>query len=62
MQLTNCWVERVFNEPEFMAACDSIVAVEAKAQHEPQCPWSLTGVTTPLFLQSTLVGSESISS
>jgi len=41
-----------------MAAWDSIVATDAKAQQEPQCPWSLTGVTTPSSLQSTNVGRD----
>ena len=27
-----------------------------KAQQDPHCPWSLTGVTTPLVRQSTLFG------
>ena len=39
-----------------MAAWLSIVAIEANAQQEPQLPYSLTGVTTFLVLQSTLVG------
>jgi len=39
-----------------MAAADSIAATDAKAQHEPQWPWSLTGDTTPFFLQSTDLG------
>jgi len=38
---------------EAIAAPDSTVSVAAKAQHEPQPPWFLTGVTTPdLDLQS----------
>jgi hypothetical protein len=36
MQLTSCWVERVFRELEWMAAWDSMTAAEAKAQQEPQ--------------------------
>jgi hypothetical protein len=30
-----------------MAMWDSMVAVEAKAQQEPQWPWSFTADTTP---------------
>lgn len=44
------------SSPVEMAAWDSIVAVEAKAQHEPQWPWSLTAETTPCWRQSTEVG------
>jgi hypothetical protein len=36
----------------------SIVSVAANAQQEPHPPWSLTGVTTPCFRQSTTSGSE----
>lgn len=34
---------------------DSIAAVAAKAQHDPHCCWSLTGVTWPLVIQLTVV-------
>lgn len=29
-----------------MAQCDSRVAAAAKVQHDPQCPWFLTGLKT----------------
>ena len=38
---------------------DSNVLVAAKAQHDPQLPWSLIGVKLPLtFLQSKDVGTD----
>lgn len=35
----------------------SIAPVAENDQHDPQDPWSLTGVTAPEFLQSTEAGS-----
>ena len=32
-----------------------MAAVAEKAQHDPHCPWFLTALTAPLFLQSTEV-------
>jgi len=34
--------------------------VVEKAQHEPHCPWFLTGVTAPLVYQSTDSGRLSV--
>jgi hypothetical protein len=31
----------------------SMAAVAEKAQHDPHYPWSLTGLTAPLVIQST---------
>jgi len=39
-----------------MSQADSIASVAEKAQHDPHCPWSFTGVTIPLVLQSTEEG------
>ena len=33
-----------------------------KAQHDPHCPWFLTGLTAPLVLQSTDVGRSTVES
>ena len=44
--------------PVFKACCPSSDPVVLNAQQEPHCPWFLMGVTTPLVLQSTVVGRE----
>lgn len=55
------WLYSFFNQPcsdnekslfFFMAHCPSMFPVVEKAQHEPQDPWFLTGVTAPLVRQS----------
>ncbi len=43
-----------------MNSAPSTAPVAEKAQHDPQNPWSLTGVTAPLVLQSTEVGISSV--
>jgi hypothetical protein len=42
-----------------MKANPSNEPVVEKAQHEPQSPWFLTGVTAPFCLQSTVAGKAS---
>ena len=38
-----------------------MAAVAEKAQHDPHCPWFLTGLTAPLVLQSMEVGMLTVS-
>ena len=37
-----------------------MVLTDANAQHDPHCPWFLTGVTAPFSLQSTYSGSSPV--
>lgn len=56
VQSTRFCSESDTNLPEARACWPSRTPVVEKAQHEPQPPWSLTGVTTPFVLQSTDAG------
>ena len=52
-QSTSCYSEKLISYPDFIAHELSKTPVVEKAQHEPQLPWSLIGVTFPALTQST---------
>ena len=56
--------DRTFSFFSLIAICVSNAVTDPKVQHDPQCPWFLTGVTTlgVSFLQSFSFGSVEISS
>lgn len=43
-----------------MAESDSRAPVVEKAQQDPHCPWSFTGVTSPRAVQLTLEGISTV--
>ena len=51
-QSTSYCSEYEVSFPVAMNSAPSTAPVVEKAQHDPHCPWSLTGVTAPLVLQS----------
>merc|ERR1711935_246485 len=51
-QSTSCCSERETRALEATKFIPSIDPVVENDQHDPQCPWFLTGVTAPLVLQS----------
>ena len=57
-QSTSCCSDRLTSLPVFTKFAPSSVAAAANAQHEPQEPWFLMGVTAPFFLQSTSSSKE----
>jgi hypothetical protein len=58
-QSTSCCSDSDVRVPVFRKTEPSVEPVVEKAQHEPHWPWSFTGVTAPLSVQSTDVGSAS---
>ena len=52
-QSTNYYSARESRVPVWMKWAPSMAAVAEKAQHDPHYPWSLTGLTAPLVIQST---------
>merc|ERR1712227_452595 len=52
-QSTSCCSEKDLRVPVERNIDPSTDPVVEKAQHDPHCPWFLTGVTAPLVLQST---------
>ena len=55
-QSTKYCSEKVLTTPLFWAYKPSKLAVVANDQHDPHEPWSFTGATTPLSLQSKASG------
>merc|ERR1711908_128663 len=53
-QSTRFCSEREVSPDPATALAPSMAPVVEKAQHDPHCPWFLTGVTAPLDLQSTV--------
>merc|ERR1719253_739619 len=51
-QSISCCSDRETSLPFLMKLAPSIEPVVENDQHEPHCPWFLTGVTAPLVLQS----------
>ena len=53
-QSTSCCSENEVSEFPASLQAPSTEPVVEKAQHDPHCPWFLTPVTAPYYLQSTL--------
>jgi len=51
-QSTKAYSENLRRVPDLIAWALSIVVMVAKAQQDPQLPWSYTGFTAPEVLQS----------
>ena len=60
LQSRSCCSERLTSSPVARWCIASRAPVVEKAQHEPQAPWFLTGVTAPCSLQSTRSGRETV--
>ena len=58
-QSTSYCSEYEVSFPVAMNSAPSTAPVVEKAQHDPHCPWSFTGVTAPLVVQSTEAGISS---
>ncbi len=52
-QSTSCCSEKLWRSPHPSLLNPSKAPVVEKAQHDPHCPWFLTGVTAPAAFQST---------
>ena len=57
---TICCGASVYVTASSRIASDSICSVALKAQHDPHCPWFITGVTAPFVRQSTDAGGAGV--